>query len=82
LLAAAIRKLLRLSISFCAAARPPTPTRRQVPLLLAAALDLPGVVPVRSVAPDGEKTLLVDRIADGATQKLRVASACRSRRLQ
>jgi len=71
LLAAAIRKLPRFDLILCGRQASDTDAA-QVPLLLAAALDVPGVVPVKSVTPDGEEALLVDRIADGMTQKLRV----------
>jgi electron transfer flavoprotein beta subunit len=70
LLAAAIRKL-PFDLILCGRQASDTDAA-QVPLLLAAGLDVPGVVPVKAILQDGEKTLLVDRIADGATQKLRV----------
>jgi electron transfer flavoprotein beta subunit len=71
LLAAAIRKLPPFDLILCGRQASDTDAA-QVPLLLAAGLEVPGIVPVKAILQDGEKALLVDRIADGATQKLRV----------
>jgi electron transfer flavoprotein beta subunit len=70
LLAAAIRKLPQFDLILCGRQASDTDAA-QVPQLLAAALGLPCITPVKSIAMDGESAILVDRIADGATQKLR-----------
>jgi electron transfer flavoprotein beta subunit len=43
-----------------------------VPLLLASYLGYPAISPVRAVKCDGDSTLLVERITEGAIQRLRV----------
>jgi electron transfer flavoprotein beta subunit len=70
LLAGAIRKLPPVDLILCGRAASDTDAG-QVPLLLAVALDLPAVLPVRAISlEDGAAT--ADRIAEGATQRLEV----------
>jgi electron transfer flavoprotein beta subunit len=71
LLAAAIRRLPQFDLILCGRQASDTDAG-QVPQLLAAALDLPCVTPVKAIVSDGDSAILVDRIADGAIQKLRV----------
>jgi electron transfer flavoprotein beta subunit len=70
MLAAAIRKLPAFDLVLCGRASSDTDAG-QVPLLLAVALDLPAVSPVRAISL-GDGVAIADRIAEGATQRLEV----------
>ena len=71
LLTAAIRKLPPTELVLCGRQASDTDAG-QVPLLLAAALGFASAVPVKSIVPDGNDGFVVERIADGITQRLRV----------
>lgn len=71
LLTAAIRKLLPIELILCGRQASDTDAG-QVPLLLAAALGFASTVPVKSIVPDGGDGFVVERIADGMTQRLRL----------
>jgi electron transfer flavoprotein beta subunit len=70
LLAAAIRKLPGADLILCGRQASDTDAG-QVPMLLAVALDLPAVSPVRAISL-GDGAAIADRIAEGATQRLEV----------
>jgi electron transfer flavoprotein beta subunit len=70
LIGAALRKLPAAGLILCGRQASDTDAG-QVPLLLAAALDLPAVSPVRAVSLDSG-VAIVDRVADGGVQRLSV----------
>lgn len=71
LIAAAIRKLPAVDLVLCGRQASDTDAG-QVPMLLAALLDLPAASPVKSIEQVDGAVVIADRIADGATQRLRV----------
>jgi electron transfer flavoprotein beta subunit len=71
LLAAAIRKLPPTGLVLCGRQASDTDAG-QVPLLLAQVLGFTAAVPVKSIAPEGNDAFIVERIADGKTQRLRL----------
>jgi electron transfer flavoprotein beta subunit len=72
LLAAAIRKLPPADLILCGRQASDTDAG-QVPMLVAVALDRPAVSPVRAISLEGRDAAIVERIGDGATQRLSVA---------
>lgn len=71
LLAAAIRKLGVVDLILCGRQASDTDAA-QVPILLAGGLDLPAVSPVKQIRGVEGDSMVVDRIGDGCTQRLRV----------
>jgi electron transfer flavoprotein beta subunit len=69
LLTAAMRKLPAIELILCGRQASDTDAG-QVPLLLAAHLGFASAVPIKSITPDGSDGFVVERIADGITQRL------------
>jgi electron transfer flavoprotein beta subunit len=72
LLAAAIRKLGPVDLILCGRQASDTDAG-QVPFLLAEQLGLPAISPVKEIEPAQSGAIIVDRIADGCTQRLRAS---------
>jgi electron transfer flavoprotein beta subunit len=72
LLAAAIRKLEPVELILCGRQASDTDAG-QVPFLLAEELGVPVVSPVKEIRAVENGTMIVDRIADGCTQRLRAS---------
>lgn len=72
LLAAAVRKLGPVDLVLCGRQASDTDAG-QVPFLLAEELGLPAVSPVREIRAAEQGAVIVDRIADGCTQRLRAS---------
>jgi electron transfer flavoprotein beta subunit len=72
LLAAAIRKLGPVDLILCGRQASDTDAG-QVPFLLAEKLNLPAVSPVKEIRTVESGAVIVDRIADGCTQRLRAS---------